>query len=382
MGFASINIIQEIMKIIHIIEHLGWGGVNSFVYDLCEQLVNNGNEVCLIGLIGERDTYKDRSDFLESKGIVVVSLGALSRKEALFKYVPKLRKIIGDFSEGQKVICNLHLKLGVLMGAIATVGMRKVKCVETYHSLYSNYKLEYLLMKPFIKRYIACSVSAMQEMRERFHINPNKLCYVSNGINRDATVQSAEMMKKENGISILSVGRFSNQKNLHITAEAFSNVCNEDVKYKIVGSGEKETLIRKATKGNKYICIIAPQKRERILGMLHEADIVVMPSLWEGLSIFMLESMAFDNPMIISDVPALRNVFEEHSLEDGERWRLCKWGYLVSTNDVTAYEAAIKHFINNEELHDSMRQEIKKYSLMNDIKFSAKRYEEEYLMVL
>ena len=45
------------MKIIQITDHNGNGGVNSFVYDLCEAQVKLGNEVLFVSIID----YKDKS---------------------------------------------------------------------------------------------------------------------------------------------------------------------------------------------------------------------------------------------------------------------------------------------------------------------------------
>ena len=38
--------------------------------------------------------------------------------------------------------------------------------------------------------------------------------------------------KNENVITAVSVGRFTNQKNLHVTAEAFSKITSKDFVYK------------------------------------------------------------------------------------------------------------------------------------------------------
>lgn len=45
------------MKIIQITDHNGNGGVNSFVYDLCESQIKLGNEVMFVSIID----YKERA---------------------------------------------------------------------------------------------------------------------------------------------------------------------------------------------------------------------------------------------------------------------------------------------------------------------------------
>lgn len=86
-----------------------------------------------------------------------------------------LRKAIVQIASDEQTVCNLHLKLSVLLGGMATTGLRNVKCVETYHSQYSHYSLEYNLMRPRISLYIPCSKSAGVEMQSRFHV-PKEKC--------------------------------------------------------------------------------------------------------------------------------------------------------------------------------------------------------------
>ena len=102
-----------------------------------------------------------------------------------------------------------------------------------------------------------------------------------------------------------------------------------------------------------------------------------MPSLWEGRSILQLEALVLDKPMIISDVPGLRETFNEHKLNPNETMRRCKWGYLVETNNVEAYKEAIISFKENREPFSSDNME-KIYSSY-DIADVAKAYIYEYI---
>ena len=122
--------------------------------------------------------------------------------------------------------------------------------------------------------------------------------------------------------------------------------------------------------------------RQTIIEEITNCDIVVMPSLWEGLSIFMLEAMALGRPMMISNVPSLRNVFGEKPLKNGESWRLCSWGYLVETSNVNAYNEAMNHFLKHQNLSTKMQMEIEKYSALYSIEETAKSYMKVYMCCL
>lgn len=367
------------MKIVHIVDYLGGsGGVNSFVYDLSEQQYKMGHEVTIIGILSEAWNKEGCIELPE--GVNSFVLGATSRSDSLNK-IPKLRKKIIDLAGNQEMVCNLHLKMSVLVGVIATIGLKNVRCVETYHSQYRNYLLENKLLSPFIERYICCSDSAYNEMKERFNPPLNKILAVPNGIpfnkiQRGANVGKA---KEKHEIQILSVGRLSVQKNFHVTAAAFSKLKNAgDICYRIVGSGEEHNKIIDAANGSSILEMAGTLSRNDVLSEVKQADIVVMPSLWEGLSIFLLEAMALSAPLMLSNVDSLRNVFGEPALKANEAWRQCKWGYLVDTSNCDAYVDAMEHYIGHQELQIEMRKEVYKVAQKYDMSETAKKYVEIY----
>ena len=143
------------MKVIQIMDNfIVEGGVNSFVYDLCYALKEQGCDVSLIGLLRQGYDSNPEVKNLRNAGIRVECIGASSKKGALMHGIGKLRRLIKESSNGEQSICNLHLKLSVLMGVLATQGLNNIKCIETYHSLYSRYWLQTKVISPFITMYI------------------------------------------------------------------------------------------------------------------------------------------------------------------------------------------------------------------------------------
>ena len=375
------------MKVIQIMDNLGFGGgVNSFVYDLCYALKEQGCDVSLIGILSNGYNENPEIAKLKENGIRVECIGASSKKDALIHCVSKLKDIIDDISNKEETICNLHLKLSVLMGVLATKGLKNIKCVETYHSEYHHYHLQCWLCSHFIKKYITVSNTAREEMHKRFSIPYRKIISIPNGVSRKKIRELAniEEYKHEDGkLHIVSVGRLSYQKNFKVPVEAFIDVCNKNITYTLVGGGPQEDEIRAIASRNKYIHILGTLSRKNTLKELAKADIVVMPSLWEGRSILQLEALALDKPMIISDVPALREPFGECKLKQNETWRRCQWGYIVKTNNEQAYKDTIDDYFNlvnngGSEAFDV----IKNLSNESDIKNTAKKYIKVYLEML
>ncbi len=374
------------MNIIHIMDGLGaGGGVNSFVFDLCIELSKLGHAVTIIGIIDRRKGADDQINALQDAGVSVLCVGAKSRKEAPVKFIGKLRSMIKKVSGETPTVCNMHLKLSVLMGTVATLGMKYIYCVETYHGSYSKYLLEYSLLKKKIKKYFCVSLPGKEEMIQRFRTAPNKIVVAPNGISREDMRKkySKQILTKSHGqITAISIGRLSYEKNILTTINGFADICNPDVDYYIIGDGPQKEECQMAAKNNPHIHFTGMLARSRAMEYLVSSDIVVMPSLWEGLSITMLEAMAFDKPLILSDALSFRSFFKEPALEQGELFRVCPWGYLVSTNNAQGYKKALVHFVENVDIHSCMSEIVKRYSIMSDISTTAHTYEKTYKELL
>lgn len=362
------------MRVIQLVDKLNsGGGVPSFVYDLCFALQEAGCEITLIGILKNDSDKKAPYEELQAAGISVVELDAPSKKKAITHYISKLRDTIKSIAGGEQTILNMHLKLSVLMGCLASIGLKNVKCVETYHNTYLNYHLQFNLMRPFIKKYITVSETSRLELINEFHAPENKVVAAPNGVDREKLRRIAGEPLEHDYISIVSVGRFSYEKNFTVPVEALSPICSPSVRYTMIGDGPDREKVDAARHGNDNIVLTGALPRNEVLKHLASADLVIMPSLWEGRSILQLEAMAFDVPLVISDVPGLREPFEEVGLSTGELYRCCKFGYIVRTHDAKSFVAAVKDYLA-EPSNKQMRNAVQQVSLKNDISKTSMQY--------
>lgn len=374
------------MKIIQITDHNGNGGVNSFVYDLCAAQIKLGNEVLFISIIDCKEhTTKPELQRIEKLGVQVKCIGAKSKVNAIFRHIIHLRKVIKDFSDGKPCICNLHLKLSVLMGVTASLGLKNIKIVETYHNNYDFYHLQYTVLHPWIKQYIAISHTCAKEMKKRFHTSDHLMSVIPNGIDREGIRRIAltDPLKKHTGIRFVTVGRLSYEKNITVPVKAFSDFCKEGLEYWVVGDGPEREKVHSLAANNPYIKFEGELQRKEALRNLETADMVIMPSLWEGRSILQLEAMALDKPLMLSDVPALREVFGEPALADDELYRKCAWGYLVQTNNTESYRMAAENFSRLAIAEKcAMSHRVRLASLENGITEMAQKYQMVYEAII
>ena len=367
------------MRVIQIMDDfIAGGGVNSFVYDLCSALNERGCEVLLIGLLCRGFQDNPAVAALRRDGVHVECLGAESKGEAAAHGFGPLRGLIAEFSRGEKTVCNLHLKLSVLLGTAAAVGLKNVRCVETYHNSYRRYHLQCWALHPFIKKYICVSETARKEMRDRFFLPDRDLTAIPNGVSVKKIREMAEIGDKQahSGITrVVSVGRLSFEKNFSVPVQALSEICDARVTYTLVGGGPQEEELRRIAGGNPNVKLLGARSRKDALKALADADVVVMPSLWEGRSILQLEAMALDKPMIISDVPGLREPLGAPPLEENEHLRVCLWGILVRTEDKNAYQQAVLLFSGMDRAQIArMKDAVREKARAVDIENTAQKY--------
>ena len=109
----------------------------------------------------------------------------------------------------------------------------------------------------------------------------------------------------DDSIIIGSVSRFSTQKNIIALAKAAIKIVakNRGIKFVLIGDGPLYNDVRRLVIQAKSMDrILLPGWQTNIRQWLLVMDIFVLYSLWEGLSISILEAMAVGKPIIASNI--------------------------------------------------------------------------------
>lgn len=114
----------------------------------------------------------------------------------------------------------------------------------------------------------------------------NDCVIIPNGID---TKKFASPKTKRNKV-IVSVGRFTEQKQVDKLIMAMDSL--PDYKLYIIGLGPLETNIREMCKKRKNCIFLGYKSQNEIIPYLQKARFTVLPSLFEGLPIVMLEAMS------------------------------------------------------------------------------------------
>jgi glycosyltransferase involved in cell wall biosynthesis len=293
------------VKVCHIITGLNKGGAEVFLLQLCKSLNQlSANSSVVLGL----NTYSDLLSDYQSEHIETRVLGMSKNPVSFLK---KLNWSI-QYCKREKVsILHAHMAHSLLFAVGIKLFIPKLKIVFTAHSIkLSSRFMEYILLflKPFRVRDIIFSKTSKQ------YFNSNRVSIIPNGIDFSDFLSSDTV--KNNIFTYIAIGRLESMKNHLLLIENFNKLRNkEKVQLLIIGEGsQRRTLTEAIHRNNLEEKIFLPGKKENIADYLHQSHCFLLPSLWEGFPISLLEAGAAGLPCIITKIQAVLDNFSQDSL--------------------------------------------------------------------
>ena len=177
------------------------------------------------------------------------------------------------------------------------------------HRAYLKYEKH--LLRRYADYYVACSPEAGKWLFGERRCSGDNYLLLTNAIESSKYSYDEEIraeVRNELGLEgkkvIIHVGQFRTQKNHDKIIDVFSELCSRDESYRLilVGNGEEEDRIRNKVRdiglSDKVLFLGSRNDVDRLL---QAADVFLFPSLYEGLSIALLEAQASDLICIVSD---------------------------------------------------------------------------------
>ena len=351
------------MKYIHIVQfHLmSGGGVGSVITDVCEAMAKKSDEVYAISLFQREGVdFEKELEWARQTGVHSVLLQK-NEKDSVCRVLRNLRREIKALAKDDECILYLHLKWGVLAGILASLGLKNVKRVEVYHSGYMRYKLQAFLSKPFIDRYIAVSKEAKKQLVEWFHVREEKIEVVYNGVDVEKIRDEArKAVPVSAGFAFAAVGRLSFEKGFKTPIQAYAELRREGklsgTSYTMVGTGDQ--MDECVMQADGFVDFTGLIPRAEVYPRIAGSDVLVLPSLWEGNSILMLEVLALGKPMILTDIPSFREVLGFNALEENEVCRAEWFGVVFRKENVESCKEALERAFSIRESFPEMSKRI------------------------
>lgn len=361
------------MKILHIINSLETGGAEKLIVETLPLYAEKGIVVDLLLLNGENQPLLEELSQKKCCRIFILGNFSVYNPIHIFKISPYLN---------QYDLLHVHLFPAQYYVAIAKViSGAKTKLIFTEHNG-TNRRLDNfwfsLIDKQVYKLYnrIICITAEIKEiLLKHTNLARQRFPLIKNGVNltiiKDAVAQVRESIEPSltsHDKIIIQIAAFREQKDQETLINAMA-LLPLNFKLVLVGDG----ILKK--KCEKLVSALGLVNRVFFLGvrmdvpqLLKTADVVVLSSKYEGLSLSSIEGMASGKPFVASDVPGLKEVVSGAGIlfPVGDEKKLAK-EILHLSNDPDHYAATVEKCLARAKEYDISKMVAEHINLYEEI---------------
>jgi glycosyltransferase involved in cell wall biosynthesis len=355
------------------------------LFDIIKSLRKKPNiEVFVISL----DSGEYIKKFKEN-GINVIDLN--EKGLINFRILGKLKKIL---LEVRPDIVHTHLQKADFYGRIAAKQTKVPLIISTCHNYSTHHKgadidkmSVFDLIDNSVIKYSKSYLISISEVVKKYLINRNKNFgsiteVIYNGVNIDKenyVLKKDEMMKlrskynlSENDFVILVSGRLEPQKGHSFFLSSVSDFLKERKNAKVIFLGEgrlREQIVNQINDNGLSEQIQLLGFQEDAEPFTEIADLICVPSLWEGFGLVTIEGMIKRKIVLASEVGGIPEI-----IQDG------KTGFMFKVNDKINFMEKLNYIYDNFEnlqyIKDNAMNSVKEKF---DIQKNTERYYNFYL---
>jgi glycosyltransferase involved in cell wall biosynthesis len=325
----------------HIIKATRLSGAERHLLILLPALRERGINAHLLLLV-EADKPMDNIVALaEASGVPVTRL--VIRRGVDLTIVGKIR---AELQRLNPDIVHTHLIHADVFGMLAATGRHVVTTRHNDDTFRNRTLIRWVNWWNWrgVKAGIVISHALAKFVREVEHAPTDKVRVIHYGVKNPRVSPQAidearlalrsELALPDDALLLGIVSRLTEQKGIPYALEAFKPIASEfpSATLVIAGDGEMEASLKARVQS------LGLQSRVKFLGWREDAqavlralDVFLMPSLWEGFGLTLLEAMSARVPVVASHVSAIPEI-----VVHGET------GYLVAARDPEAIEYALR----------------------------------------
>ncbi len=333
--------------------------------------------------------YEDSESFLDEFGVIYQDIPitqSVFNIAANIKAVIMLRKLI---KKEHISIIHCHTPIGGLVTRAACIGLKDIYLIYTAHGFhfYSGatwirnsvyYFAEYLMSK---NTNAIVTINHEDEMAAKTMCADKVYRIPGEGIdaNRysltsedDKTKERIELGINDTDFFIISIGEIRKNKNQKKIIETIryikaNNLVSGNIVYGIIGSGSQERALKRYVKNNKLEDNVKFYGYEiDIRKFLKAADVMIFPSIREGLGMAALEALFTGIPVIASQ----NRGSKEYIIDK-------KNGLIVKENTVAAYADAIERVYSYKKEHENYNRQNIRNTVISFEKSESKKVMKE-----
>jgi len=338
------------IKIFYLITSTSIGGAEKVLFDLCTGLDKGQYEITVGSLKGKGLI----AEHLEKQEIEVVSFGlkeglglsgSLTSFFMIFKVARELRK------RGVDILHTFLFRANLIGRIAARFTKRPPILISSLRTMEEEKRYQLFLERItsfMVDKYIAVSEKVKEYAITNSKIPADRIITIYNGVRplNNRVDVDLEAMRRALSISpsdrvVMVIGRLRKEKGHYFLIEAIDELRKKipEVKLVIVGEGEEEERLKRLVRKLSLTdTVVFAGLRRDIPDLLTIGELVVLPSLWEGMPNCLLEAMAAGKPVIATTVGGIPEV-----VMDGET------GILVPPRDSHALTEAMIRILNQGE---------------------------------
>ncbi|PCD01727.1 hypothetical protein COC42_16580 [Sphingomonas spermidinifaciens] len=298
------------MRVLHVCDSIA-GGTGTYLTELIPEQVRRlgrGN-VCLIAPDSQTDYFE--AALLDS-GVRIETFRRPSRASGLYFLRNAIEGIVSDFRPD---IVHAHSTgAGIVTRLIPARGAyKRIYCAHGWSFDIPGSRMRRSLIS-FAERMLAyradriVAISCFEHDRGvAIGIPPEKIVTIPNGVaDRPPVERPAEWPTDR--LKILFVGRFDRQKGLDILLDAVEPL-GERVSVRAVGAPvvDKDWVHYPRLPFVKYLGWL---HRDEVAAQMAAADILVVPSRWEGFGLVAVEALRASLPVVAASVGGLTEILD------------------------------------------------------------------------
>jgi glycosyltransferase involved in cell wall biosynthesis len=317
------------MRLVYIIDSLFPGGAARSLAAMVPHLVSSGVELDVAYLV-ERPGLHDE---LERAGARVVPATGSSSRLARSRRVTRIvRRSRPDLIHTTLFEADIAGRIAGRLAGVPVVssivnlayGPEQLADPRLKRWRIEGARLVDVLTARRVVRFHALSRHVAEVMGERLRIPLERIDVVARGRDPDRLGKRTEERRAEararigaqpGDVVLLAAARQEHQKGLDVLLDAFPMIAARIPGARLVLAGRPggatPSLQERAAAAGPRVRILGT--RDDVPDLMCGADVLAVPSRWEGLGCVLLEGMALEAPIVASDLPAVREVLDDGS---------------------------------------------------------------------